>query len=123
MSSSPYVIRYWISAGHSVMVFHQGQTQANLPSTVTYLQSNRQNLRQYQSQIQAFAPDAVLDRIPYIAADAQTMLDTIASICPRIRAISSQDVYRGRDILWGSAKTHPKIISTPPVQWPYSIQQ
>lgn len=83
------------------MVFHRGQTKADLPSTVTYIQGNRQDLRQYKSQIQAFAPDVVLDMIPYTVADAQTVIDTVVGICPRIVAISSQDVYRARDIIWG----------------------
>lgn len=97
----PYVIRYLVFAGHTVKVFHRGQTKADLPTTVTYLQGNRQDIHQYQSQIEAFAPDVILDMIPYTAADAQTVLNTITGTCSRIVAISSQDVYRARDVIWG----------------------
>lgn len=97
----PPVIRYLFEAGHEVMVFHRGQTQAELPSAVNHLLGNRHDLRQYRSQIEQFGPDVVLDMIPYTQQDAETVIDTVRGMAVRIVAISSQDVYRARDIIWG----------------------
>ncbi|WP_233219991.1 NAD-dependent epimerase/dehydratase family protein [Pleurocapsa sp. CCALA 161] len=38
--------------------------------------------------------------IPYTAKDAQGVVDTFQDIAQRVVAISSQDVYRARDIIW-----------------------
>lgn len=97
----PPVVRYLMEAEHEVMVFHRGQTQADLPSDVRHLLGNRHDLRQYRAQIEQFGPDVVLDMIPYTQADAATVIETVRGVCDRIVAISSQDVYRARDIIWG----------------------
>ncbi|MDJ0616208.1 MAG: NAD-dependent epimerase/dehydratase family protein [Calothrix sp. MO_192.B10] len=97
----PHVIRYLASSGHQIAAFHRGKTDANLPNQVEHILGDRHHLHQYQPQIQQFAPDVVLDMIPYILSDAQMVIETIHSICDRVVAISSQDVYRARDIIWG----------------------
>ena len=96
----PHVIRQLINIGHEVTVFHRGQTTAELPSEVNYLKGDRHNLSDYKSEFQKLVPQVVLDMIPYTAKDAQGVVDTFKGIAKRIVAISSQDVYRARDILW-----------------------
>ncbi|NER82788.1 MAG: NAD-dependent epimerase/dehydratase family protein [Leptolyngbya sp. SIO1D8] len=97
----PPVIRYLAAAGHQMMIFNRGQTQVKLPHRVERLLGDRHHLREYRAQIKAFAPDIVLDMIPYTQTEAETVLETIQGFCDRVVAISSQDVYRARDIIWG----------------------
>ena len=96
----PHVIRQLINIGHEVTVFHRGQTTAELPSEVQFIKGDRHNLSDYKSELDNLAPEVVLDMIPYTAKDAKGVVDTFKGIAKRIVAISSQDVYRARDILW-----------------------
>lgn len=96
----PHVVRQLIERGHEVTVFHRGETTAELPPEVRWLKGDRHNLSNYKSQFQKLAPQVVLDMIPYTAKDAQGVLDTFKDIAERVVAISSQDVYRARDIVW-----------------------
>ena len=95
-----HVVRQLIDMGHEVTVFYRGQTTAELPSEVNYLKGDRHNLSDYKSEFEKLAPQIVLDMIPYTAKDARSVVDTFKGIAKRIVAISSQDVYRARDILW-----------------------
>lgn len=95
----PHVIRQLIEMGHEVTVFHRGETKADLPQ-VKRIKGDRHNLSDYKSEFQKLAPQVVLDMIPYTAKDARTVVDTFKDIADRVVAISSQDVYRARDIVW-----------------------
>ena len=94
-----HVVRQLIEMGHKVTVFHRGETKADLPQ-VKWIKGNRHNLSNYKSQFRKLAPQVVLDMIPYTAKDARTVVDTFKDIADRVVAISSQDVYRARDIIW-----------------------
>ena len=93
------VVRQLIKMGHEVTVFHRGETKADLPQ-VKWIKGDRHNLSDYKSEFQKLAPQVVLDVIPYTAKDAQAVVDTFKDITERVVAISSQDVYRARDIIW-----------------------
>ena len=95
-----HVVRQLVEMGHEVMVFHRGETKADLPKEVQKIIGDRHNLSDYKSEFQKLAPQVVLDMIPYTAEDAQTVVDIFKNIADRVVAISSQDVYRARDILW-----------------------
>jgi nucleoside-diphosphate-sugar epimerase len=96
----PYVVRQLVEMGHDVTVFHRGETKADLPKEVKSIKGDRHNLLEYKHEFQKFAPEVVLDMISYTAKDAQGVVDTFQDIAQRVVAISSQDVYRARDILW-----------------------
>ena len=97
---SSYVVRQLVEMGHEVTVFHRGETKTDLPQNVKWIKGNRHNLSDHKSQFQKLAPQLVLDMIPYTAKDAQDVVSTFKGITDRIVAISSQDVYRARDIVW-----------------------
>ncbi|MEM9216565.1 MAG: NAD-dependent epimerase/dehydratase family protein [Cyanobacteria bacterium P01_F01_bin.150] len=103
----PHVVRSLLAAGHQVMVFHRGKTIAHFDQPIQVLQGDRNQLRNFQKPIQHFAPDVVVDMIAYTQTDAQTVVDTLYGLCNRVVVISSQDVYRARDILWGLEKHVP----------------
>ena len=95
-----HVVRQLIETGHEVTVFHRGETKADLPKEVQKIIGDRHNISDYKSEFQKFAPQVVLDMIPYTAKDAKGVVNTFKDIADRVVAISSQDVYRARDIIW-----------------------
>ena len=96
----PHAVRQLIDMGHEVTVFHRGQTTAELPPQVRLLKGDRHHLSDYKSEFQKLAPQVVLDMIPYTAKDARNVVDIFKDVARRVVAISSQDVYRARDIIW-----------------------
>ncbi|MEG4010061.1 NAD-dependent epimerase/dehydratase family protein [Microcoleus sp. Pol11C1] len=96
-----YVTQQLLQNGHEVSVFNRGVTLANLPLEVNHIRGDRQNLTDYRQTFEQLAPDVVVDMIALTEADAQSTMDTFKEVAQRVVAISSQDVYRARDILWG----------------------
>src|SRR5215469_8304690 len=90
----PLVVRSLSNSGHEVIVFHRGQTSADLPSGVKEILGNRQPLAPFAHELRRLEPDIVLDMIPFIEQDAQELMSTFSGIARRVVAISSQDVYR-----------------------------
>ena len=97
----PPVIRHLINMGHEVTVFHRGKTQAELPDRVHHLLAERRCLSDFKSRFEQLAPEVVLDMFAYTQDDAQTLMKTFKGIAQRVVAISSIDVYRVYDVLWG----------------------
>jgi nucleoside-diphosphate-sugar epimerase len=96
----PHVVHQLLAMHHQVTVFHRGHTQNNLPASVKHILGDRHSISNYRSEFEQLAPDVVLDMIPYTQSDAQSVIDTFKGIAKRVVGISSQDVYRARDILW-----------------------
>lgn len=96
----PYVVRELVEQGHDVTVFHRGKTQTELPSAVNHLYGDHTQLHQHKASFYALFPEVVLDMIAYTQADAQAVVDLFKGYAQRVVAISSQDVYRARDIVW-----------------------
>lgn len=96
----PCVVRQLIEMGHEVIIFHRGETKADSPKEVQKIIGDRHNLSDYKQEFQKLAPQVVLDMIPYTAKDALGVVNIFKDIADRVVAISSQDVYRARDIIW-----------------------
>lgn len=94
------VVRQLVDMRHEVTVFNRGETTADLPKEVKWIEGDRHHLLKYKHEFQQLAPQVVLDMIPYTAKDAQEVVDTFHDIAQRVVGISSQDVYRARDIMW-----------------------
>lgn len=90
----PLVVRSLHDSGHEVIVFHRGQTSADLPPGVKEILGNRQPLAPFAHELRRLEPDIVLDMIPFIEQDAQELMSTFRGIAHRVVAISSEDVYR-----------------------------
>lgn len=97
----PVVVRQLVAMQHQVIVFHRGHTPANFPASVNHMLGDRHSLLNHRTEFEQLAPDVVLDMIPYTQSDAQGVIETFKGIAHRVVGISSQDVYRARDILWG----------------------
>lgn len=102
-----HVVKRLINAGHEAVVFHRGETKADLPPDVRHIFGDRGRLSEFANVFKEFSPDVVLDMMPYVEQDAASVMQTFRGIAGRVVAISSQDVYRTYGILWGSEKTLP----------------
>ncbi|HEX8847715.1 MAG TPA: NAD-dependent epimerase/dehydratase family protein [Pyrinomonadaceae bacterium] len=90
----PYVVRNLTGAGHSVTLFHRGQTVGDLPGGVKQIHGDRRDLSSFAAELKMAAPDVVLDMIPYTEEEARTLVRVFKGVAGRLVAISSSDVYR-----------------------------
>ena len=90
----PLVVRSLSEQGHEVTVFHRGQTRTDLPSEVKEILGDRRSLNEKAIELQRFAPQVVLDMVPFIEQDALEVMRIFSGFAHRLVAISSQDVYR-----------------------------
>src|SRR6266545_3673797 len=61
-----YVLRRLLGEGHSVAVFHRGQTGSDLPREALRIIGDRRRLADYGGEFDRFGPQVVLDMIPYV---------------------------------------------------------
>jgi nucleoside-diphosphate-sugar epimerase len=106
----PHVVRHLAKSGHSVTVFHRGETQAELPSGVNQITGDRQNLPDFRAEFKELAPDVVLDMILFTEQQARALVSTFEGIAGRIVAPSSMDVYRPYGRLLGLETGEPDAI-------------
>lgn len=97
----PHVVARLCDSGHEVLVFHRGQTSADLPEPVEHLLGDRRHLADFAREFERFAPQVVLDMIPMGEQDARTVVDTFRGLARRVVVVSSQDVYRAYGRLTG----------------------
>jgi nucleoside-diphosphate-sugar epimerase len=97
----PFVASCLSDMGHEIALFHRGRTSADLPSEVKHILGDRQHLADYVSAFRRFAPQVVLDMIPFGEQDAQAVTSVFKGIAERVVALSSQDVYRAYGKLIG----------------------
>jgi len=90
----PLVVHSLSEQGHEVKVFHRGQTRTNLPPGVKEILGDRRSLSEKAVELQRFAPEVVLDMIPFTEQDALEIMSIFTGTAHRLVAISSQDVYR-----------------------------
>jgi nucleoside-diphosphate-sugar epimerase len=91
--SGPHVVRRLVSNGNEIMLFHRGQTKANLPGSVEYILGDRDHLENFADEFKGFAPQVVLDMIPATKEHARSVIGIFTGVARRIIGISSQDVY------------------------------
>ena len=104
-----HVVRQLAVNGHEVAVFHRGQTNADLPTSVRHIRGDRRQFSDFRGEFKQFEPQVVLDMYLRFEQDAITLMQTFRGITDRVVAISSQDVYRTYGILWRRENTEPNI--------------
>ena len=90
----PAVARELVAGGHSVAVYHRGQTEGAVPEGVTHLHGEREALATALPALAEFSPDVVIHMILMTEAQAEAFVQTFSGVAPRAVVISSQDVYR-----------------------------
>jgi nucleoside-diphosphate-sugar epimerase len=89
-----YVLRRLLGEGHSVAIFHRGQSGSDLPREALRITGDRRRLAEYGGEFDRFGPQVVLDMIPYSEEDARALMATFRGKVERVVAVGSQDVYR-----------------------------
>src|SRR5262245_50483683 len=89
-----YVLRRLLGEGHSVAVFHRGQSGNDVPREALRIIGDRRRLADYGGEFDRFGPQVVLNMIPYVEEDARALMATFRGKVERVIALSSQDVYR-----------------------------
>jgi nucleoside-diphosphate-sugar epimerase len=97
----PPVVRLLVRSGHEVTLFHRGTTEADLPPGVTHVHGDRKDLFEYQDAMRNLAPDVVIDMVAHTGSDADALVAVFRGVAGRLVVISSCDVYRTRDRLFG----------------------
>jgi nucleoside-diphosphate-sugar epimerase len=92
----PYVVRQLVGHGHDVTVFHRGETEADLPSTVRHVHDACASIPVLSFPPDALdpIPDVVIHMVPTGERDTTTAVDAFRDKARRLVALSSGDVYR-----------------------------
>ncbi len=105
-----YAVRDLTERGHEVAVVHRGDTLASLPDGVQQILGDRTALSDLRPELERFAPDVVLDVIPYTRKQAHDLVQTFRGLAGRTVVLSSADVYRNYDGLRGKPSAPPDPV-------------
>jgi nucleoside-diphosphate-sugar epimerase len=90
----PAVSRELLAGGHTVAVYHRGQTEGAVPEGVIHIHGEREALAEARPELERFAPDVVIHMILLEEAQAEAFTQALSGVAQRAVVISSQDVYR-----------------------------
>jgi nucleoside-diphosphate-sugar epimerase len=105
-----HVTRQLVMEGHQLALFHRGGTVASESDSLVHFYGARNQLTDFKTEFERFAPDVVLDIIPYTEAQAQDLVQVFGGCVQRIVAISSGDVYRNYEGLQGQGSYPPDPV-------------
>ena len=103
----PHVVRALAEDGHKVTVFHRGETEAELPSSVRHVHGDFRDLAQRLPELCDPAPDVVIDMVPSIAKSGGHGVLHFKGIARRGLVVTSCDVYRAFARFWRSEPGPP----------------
>ena len=103
----PHVVRHLVDRGHEVTIFHRGETEAELPSSVRHVHGDFSDLKERLPELSEPAPDVVIDMVPYIAKSGGHGVLQFTGIARRGLVLTSCDVYRAFARLWRSEPGEP----------------
>ncbi|MCA1990696.1 MAG: NAD-dependent epimerase/dehydratase family protein [Coleofasciculus sp. S288] len=69
-----HVIRQLMMQGHQIALFHRGSTAASELDSLVHFYGTRNQLPNFKAEFERFAPDVVLDIIPYTEAQARDVV-------------------------------------------------
>jgi nucleoside-diphosphate-sugar epimerase len=105
-----HVIAQLVDQGHNIAVLHRGKTAANWPERVQDIRGDRERLRDFQANLEAFSPDVILDMIAFTEQQARELAAIAQALEVRVVAVSSGDVYRNYDGFRGRATAPPDPV-------------
>ncbi len=103
----PFVARQLAVQGHELILFHRGNTHADLPEGIAHIHGDRAKIDRFADEFRRLAPDVTLDMRPLVERDALAALATLRGATGRVVAISSVDVYRAFARLIGTEPGEP----------------
>ncbi len=106
----PAIVRDLVFQGHTVAVFHRGQSQAGLPSSVVHFLGDRKHLADFAPEFARFVPDVVIDTFAMTEGDASAVVGVFTGLARRLVVLSSMDVYRAYDRFRGTEPGEPESL-------------
>jgi nucleoside-diphosphate-sugar epimerase len=103
-----HITQRLLDVGHEVTVFHRG---ASLKGALG-LCGDRNRLADSIDGFRRLSPDVVVDTIAFTQLQAQSLVNVFGGIAKRVVVLSSGDVYRANDILYGRV---PGAVETTPL--------
>lgn len=105
-----HVTRRLFDAGHELTVFHRGRTSVELPAQVDHIFGVRDDLKFYRDEVEAAAPEVVIDMIPMTETDAERTMGMFRGLAEHVVAVSSGDVYRNYNGMLGRTTVDPDPV-------------
>jgi len=102
-------VRGLAERGHDVTIFHRGETETDLPSSVRHVHGDFTTFADHVEALRGLSPEVVLDMVPFREEDAQR-LRSFKGPARRVVAISSGDVYRAFGRIWRTEPGPPDPI-------------
>jgi len=90
-----------LASGHEVTIFHRGTSPVNLPKGVGIVLGDRNQLDQSADDFRRLRPDVVVDCVAFTQQQAESFVQVFRGVSRRVLVLSSGDVYRANDILFG----------------------
>ncbi|MEY7851532.1 NAD-dependent epimerase/dehydratase family protein [Natrarchaeobius sp. A-rgal3] len=88
------ITRELIEAGHEVVCFTRGETDASVPDSVTFLSGDRNDRGALEHAARTVDPDCVVDMVCFTPEQAATAVDVFAGDIDQYVFCSTVDVYR-----------------------------
>jgi nucleoside-diphosphate-sugar epimerase len=105
----PYLVEELLSAGHSVVCFHRGQSNVAFSDHAEHIHGDRRNNAESQERMAAVKADAVVDMIAGDAQDVQTVAQTFRGRIQRYICISSYEVYAAFEAAWNHTPSYQSV--------------
>jgi len=92
----PQVARQFVNQGHEVLLYHRGQTEADMPKSIRHIRSPlaAMPVLRFPHELLTESFDAIVHMIPMGEADSRAAMEAFRGRTSRIVALSSGDVYR-----------------------------
>ena len=92
----PHVARQFVDQGHEVLLYHRGQTEADLPKSIRHIRSPlaAMPVLRFPDELLAESFDTIVHTIPMGEADSRAVTEAFRGRASRVVALSSGDVYR-----------------------------
>jgi nucleoside-diphosphate-sugar epimerase len=92
----PHVARQFVDQGHEVLLYHRGQTEADLPKSIRHIRSPlaAMPVLRFPDELLAESFDTIVHIILIGEADSRAVMEAFRGRASRVVALSSGDVYR-----------------------------
>ncbi len=92
----PHVARQFVQRGDDVLLYHRGETEANLPGSIRHIRSPQAAMPvlHFPHELLAEWFDAIVHMIAMGEADSRAAMEAFRGRAGRVLALSSGDVYR-----------------------------
>jgi nucleoside-diphosphate-sugar epimerase len=107
----PFIVRQLLEEGHNVTVFHRGHREPPGTERAQHVHGEFANLPAYVSRLSQHTPEVVIDVSPGIGKSGHGVLH-FAGVAERGIVLTSMDVYRAMQVLWGvSSQLQPMPVT------------